>query len=272
MKHNKKRNTAFLYECLIKELTKSVVRKETKRKNQITNILKEYFTKGTILRKELDIYKTVFESKKMSKEFAQRFLFESKKDFNGLNKKEVFNTQTSLINKINKNLKGNPYANFVPNYKNIASLNMFFNSDTMNAKNRLIVETKLVGLLSTKVSYEKEEMKHIDNLTYKTFVDKFNETYSKSLRKEQKDLLTNYIVSFSDNGLGLKAFLNEEIGRLKKEVGECINNEKIAKNEVFLSDTRRVLEKLESFAKTPITEQMVREIFYIQDLVLEVKG
>ena len=64
--------------------------------------------------------------------------------------------------------------------------------------------------------------------------------------------------------------MNEEIGRLKKEVGECINSEKIAKNEAFLSDTQRVLEKLESFAKTPITEQMVREIFYIQDLVSEV--
>jgi len=270
MKHNKKRNTAFLYECLIKELTKSVVRNEVEKKSIITEILKEFFTKGTILRKELEIYKSIFESKKMSKEFAQRFLFESKKDFHDLDRKAIFNAQTSLINKINKTLKGNPYANFVPNYKNIASLNMFFNSDTMNAKSRLIVETKLVGLLSNKITYKKEEMKHIDNLTYKTFIDKFNETYSNTLRKEQKDLLTNYIVSFSDNGLGLKAFMNEEIGRLKKEVGKCINNEKIAKNNAFLSDTQRVLEKLESFAKTPITEKMVREIFYIQDLVSEV--
>ena len=30
MKHNKKRNTAFLYECLIKEMTKAVVRGELK--------------------------------------------------------------------------------------------------------------------------------------------------------------------------------------------------------------------------------------------------
>ena len=271
MKHNKKRNTAFLYECLIKELTISVVRKENKRKNQITNILKEYFTKGTILREDLDIYRLVLESKKMSKEFAQRFLFETKKDFSKLDRKKVFNAQTSLINKINKNISGGLYANFVPNYKNIASLNVFFNSDSMNAKNRLIIETKVMGSLTSREEQKKEDMKHIDNLTYKTFVDKFNETYSKSLRQEQKDLLTNYIISFSDNGLGLKTFLNEEISRLKKEVGECINNDKIAKNEAFLGDTQRVLDKLESFSKTPITEKMVREIFYIQDLILEVK-
>jgi len=35
MKHNKKRNTAFLYECLIKELTKTIVRKEIDKKEKI---------------------------------------------------------------------------------------------------------------------------------------------------------------------------------------------------------------------------------------------
>ena len=39
MKHNKKRNTAFLYESLIKELTKSIVRKENIRKEKINYIL-----------------------------------------------------------------------------------------------------------------------------------------------------------------------------------------------------------------------------------------
>ena len=51
-------------------------------------------------------------------------------------------------------------------------------------------------------------MKHIDNLTYKTFVGKFNDTYKNSLKENQKSLLTNYITSFSDNGLGLKSFIN----------------------------------------------------------------
>ena len=38
MKHNKKRNTAFLYESLIKELTRSIVKKDnTQRKKIIEN-------------------------------------------------------------------------------------------------------------------------------------------------------------------------------------------------------------------------------------------
>ena len=43
MKHNKKRNTAFLYECLLKELTKTIVRSENKRKDEIISIIKEFF-------------------------------------------------------------------------------------------------------------------------------------------------------------------------------------------------------------------------------------
>ena len=40
LKHNKKRNTAFLYETLIKELTKAVVSKDIERKEILISMLK----------------------------------------------------------------------------------------------------------------------------------------------------------------------------------------------------------------------------------------
>ena len=80
-----------------------------------------------------------------------------------------------------------------------------------------MLENNLVKLLGRK-DRTLTEMKHLDNLEYKTFINKFNTAYERTLRTEQKDLLTNYIISFSDNGLGLKSFLNEEVGRLKKAV------------------------------------------------------
>ena len=114
---------------------------------------------------------------------------------------------------------------------------------------------------------EKKSLDHIDNLTYKTFVEKFNNTYSESLRPEQKDLLTNYIVSFSDNGLGLKSFLNEEIGRLKSVLKESIDNKLSGATN---KKTKMVLKKLETFSKKQITEDLVKDVFYIQDLAHEV--
>ena len=85
MKHNKKRNTAFLYESLVKELTKAIVRKEQVKKEKIINIIKENFCKHSPLQKELDLYKSILENKdKMTKDFSDRFLIETKKDAEAL--------------------------------------------------------------------------------------------------------------------------------------------------------------------------------------------
>ena len=268
-KHNKKRNTAFLYECLLKELTKSIVKGQHERKKQVIRILKEFFKKGSLLKQDLQVYRSILECKKMSKEFAQRFIFEARKDFYDLDRKQIFNKQTILIKTINETLSPTAFANFISNYKDIASVGAFFDSK-LKAKSRLLVESRLIQHI-TKEKTAKKEMKHIDNLTYKTFVDKFNKTYENTLRKEQKDLLTNYIVSFSDNGLGLKSFLNEEISRLKKEIHVLTEKEKKSKNEVFSAKLGRVLNKLESFSETPITDAIVKDVFYIQDLIEEVK-
>jgi hypothetical protein len=56
LKHNKKRNTAFLFESLTKELTKAIVNKDEKTKQIILSVIKEHFKKGSILSKELDVY------------------------------------------------------------------------------------------------------------------------------------------------------------------------------------------------------------------------
>ena len=55
MKHNKKRNTAFLYESLVKELTKSIINKDYSKKSQIIEVFKKYFSKGKLLKQELDL-------------------------------------------------------------------------------------------------------------------------------------------------------------------------------------------------------------------------
>ena len=119
----------------------------------------------------------------------------------------------------------------------------------------------------TKKETVSKEIKHVDNLTYKTFVNKFNETYEHTLRDEQRLLLTNFITSFSDNGLGLKCFMNEELGRLKKEMVFLIEADNVSA--VYKQRGQKVLNKLDAFSSTPINEEMVKDVFYIQDLIAE---
>ena len=269
IKHNKKRNTAFLYESLIKELTKAILKNDLKTKTKVLNLIKENFCKGAILKKELELYNTLLETKGLNREFATRLLVEVKKDFDNLNRKQVFNSQTQLIKKINETFSKEVFANFMSNYRDIATVGQFFQSSGLGARKRLLVEDKIIGLVTSKKEDLKEsQIKHVDKLTYKTFINKFNSTYQNALREEQKKLLTNFIVSFSDNGLGLKSFLNEEIGRLKTELNQSIQNRKLPLH--IVERSQKVVERLDDFSKTPITEQVVQDVFYIQDLVGEI--
>ena len=263
MKHNKKRNTAFLYECLVKEMTKAIVRKDLVLKEQIIRILKLYFSKGTVLAEDLQMYKELMETKRLKESLGIRFLEEVKKDWEALDRKTIFNKQTQLIREFNQWIP-KAFGSFVPNYKNIATIGQYFNSDGLKPKTRLLIEERLKSLVvSHSEAIKEDKMKTLDSLTYNTFVNKFNDSYKHSLLKEQRELLTNYITSFSDNGLGLKSFMNEEFGRLKEQ---C----QILSETKWSSKIKLVEEKLISFSKKPLTEDMIKDIFYIQDLLAEI--
>ena len=266
MKHNKKRNTAFLYECLIRELTRAIIKENKEKQETIQTILKEFFMKGKPLKNELNLYSSLIESKELSADFSRRLLVETKKDFDSLDRKEIFNEQTNLIKEFNQNLP-EAFSNFVPNYKDIATLGLFFQDNNLNAKKRIMLEDKMVSFLGRKEDVL-TEMKHIDKLEFKMFVKRFNDTYEHSLLREQKELLSNFITSFSDNGLGLKVYLNNEIGRLKEAVDlEIVESTNAALTENF----QKVKAKLDSYAQTPLNSFIVEEVFYIQDLLAEVK-
>ena len=80
-------------------------------------------------------------------------------------------------------------------------------------------------------------------------------------------MLGNFITSYSDNGLALKVYLNNEIGRLKEAVDtEIVEGTNVALTENF----KKVKAKLDKYSQIPINQQMVEEIFYIQDLMHEV--
>ena len=267
MKHNKKRNTAFLYECLIRELTKAIIKENKEQQTVVKTILREFFSAGKPLRQELNLYNSLLESKELSKEYSQRFLVETKKDFDNMDRKEVFNEQTALINRINKALGSKTFSNFVPNYKDLATVGLFLQDSNIGAKKRIMLEDKMVSFLGRK-EQTLTEMKHLDKLEFKMFVDRFNSTYEHSLLREQKELLGNFITSYSDNGLALKVYLNNEIGRLKEAVSTEIVE---GTNEALTENFKKVKAKLDSYAKTPLNEAVVEEIFYIQDLLAEVK-
>ena len=267
-RHNKKRNTAFLYEVLVQETTKCVVGNDQERRKKVLGVLREFFSKGKILHKERQLYAALTTSGELKKEILARILEESKAEYEKLDKKEVFDQQTSLINKVNKEISPSVFSNFVQNYKSLATISQILNQE-LPVRERVLLEGAFVDNC-TAPKRETSNMEPTDELVYRTFVKNFNKKYEGSLLEEQKEILTRHAISFSDNGLSLRIYLNEEIGRLKQKLEEAAGHELIKEDSSMLQKTNDVLKILESYkgAEKVEYDNMV-QIMEIQKLVRE---
>tara|TARA_R110002110_G_scaffold24247_3_gene91158 strand:+ start:195 stop:1025 length:831 start_codon:yes stop_codon:yes gene_type:complete len=267
LKHNKKRNTAFLYESLVRELTLSIINKNSEQKKLIEQTLIKFFKKGTNLQKDLDSYKAIYETRNASARNAEKLLMEAKhKRFSDINEKELFNEQTSLIEDINKNIGKQTFSHFLPNYKNLATISQIFNKD-ISVKNKVLLENSVIKTML--VENKKEtEMKPVGNIAFDIFLKKFNEKYNGTLLEEQQDLIKNYLFSFADNKAGLVMYLEEEMGRLEKDLKEAQASENCeeTKNKLKL-----VQESVLNNKDKEINKEVILQILKVQELISEIK-
>lgn len=272
IKHNKKRNTIFLYEALVRELTKATVEKDQDRRETILDIVKEHFSNNTLMGREVRIYKNILETKDAKQNIAEKILSESKIEYSVINKKQLFVEQSQMISRINKELSKDVFTTFVPNYKNLATLQQVFNNVDLTAKERVLLEEEVLQLMTEATGQvEGKELRHIDNLVFKTFVERFNKEYS-GLLEEQKTLLSRFISSGIGGDLEFQMYLNDEIGRLKEEVSTAKTAKEFTEDTEMLSKADQVLGILEGFSQKPLEDGDLKKILKIQELAREIKN
>jgi len=264
--HNKKRNSVFLYEVLVRELTKSIIKKDENKKNEVLSLLKEFFKKGTILSKELECYKEILDSKGLKKTTVEKIIEEVKKVYFSLGQNALETSHNQLIKKVNEKLTPSIYSTFIPNYKNLATIYQLFNSRKISPKKRIMLEENLIKDLCNeeKKEEQKEKLEPLTKLEFRMFVKNFNEKYG-GLLKEQKELLERYILSSLDD-IELKIYLNEEVGRLKEVVKKSLTLKEISDNVDIKNKTNEVVKVLEGLKEKPFDEIMLEQVLKIQNL------
>ena len=121
-RHNKKRNSAFLYEILIHELTRAVLAKNDNLKNKITNLIKESFSRNSMMYRELKLYRAITHTNNVNILTAEKIINEVKIRHREIDKKMLLSEQNKVAAKIRKFLSKDAFSSFVPNYKNLASI------------------------------------------------------------------------------------------------------------------------------------------------------
>jgi hypothetical protein len=251
-KHNKKQNTAILYECLIKELAVATINSDKAGITSVLGTIKEFFSPGSPLRSELDLYKNLAVSS--SPEIAAKLLQEMKVSYESLNKEVITEQQKKLVKKMGETRRG-IFSHFIPNYRTLASIYQIFRK-TVKPHERLILEGMICEEISKPKVAESAPSKPLSSLVYRKYVENFNAEY-KELLTEQKELLRNYILG----GTEFTVFLNEEIGRLRTVLteGELKND----------SRSGQVVEMLNQFKESLPTKEMVERVLKIQELANE---
>jgi hypothetical protein len=268
IKHNKKRNTAFVYEALLREATVSAMRKDTKTRNTALNLIKKHFKNGSLLRRDLECYTSLYENQKLTTKTSEKIIREAKIAQRLIDPDGLFKKQTKLINDVNKELTPSIFNNYVPNYKTLASISQIF-SGKMSPKKSIVLESQIIVNMCANNATDKET-KDVDGVIINTFINKFNEKYTGDLLDEQKELLSYYISSFLDNSVELKTFLNEEIQRLKTKVHSAAQMEDFENDSEMSSKAKQIVEKLDSFSKVNIDDEVLLTVMKTQRLVREI--
>lgn len=264
LKHNKKRNTAFIYEVLINEMSKATMHGLHEKKAAALDILKRHFCKNSVLREELEIYRSFEDLGGLDQQTLEKIILEARGHAISLNKDEIYNEQTKAINSINKQLGADSWDGFVKNYKKLATINQAVFAKS-NPKKQVFVEQKLVKLLGEQ-DKKSEPFPTINKLALKTFLDKFNQQYSDTLNESQKTLLSKYVTSYKDSGLELKMYLYEEIERLRDSLEECLTAGTASPK------LELVLEKINGYQNRNVDKKLVTEVIKIQSLVGELQN
>ena len=134
-KHNKKRNTAFVFEALVREATVAILKEDTETRDKATQLIRKHFKPGSMLKKDLDCYRSLYENQQLDRFTSEKILKEVKIQKHILNQEGLFDEQSALIHDVNKELNSSVFGNFVPNYKTLATIAQIF-SPKISPKNQ----------------------------------------------------------------------------------------------------------------------------------------
>ena len=260
IKHSKYKNTGILFELLTRQITSDILsgRKEPK----AIPILEKYFNRNKELGKELVLYLSFFNGKKLSEtkslDYINIVVDQRKKLDNRKLKLEKYN----LVKEIKENYDLHKFLfNRVPSYKIYASIYKSFECavqgytyenvrELSSAKYTLVeylcgeTENKNIVIESEVVNTLREQEEDLRLLTYRLILEKFNKKYKK-LNESQKNLLREFLNKGTDTSHILQLAKNEA-KTLSNSIDKKIEHVQNDVQKIKLAEIRNQLNNFES--------------------------
>jgi hypothetical protein len=281
IKHNKIKNTGILFELLVRKVAADVL--DGKSDSFAVKIMREHFHSKSELGKELQLYRSFFNTPKLSETKAFNMLDLVLERRRSLNEKLLAAQKFLLIKELKEHCDLKTFmSGRVPSYKVYASLYKLFETAKTNESmmeineiisSRFVIVEHLQGAFKEEpvikennyteiIKQQPEEIRH---LSYKFLLEKFNEKYS-NFSEKQKALLREYI----NNGTNLDKFtkyVSSEATTLAQQIKK--NSSKI-KNDITRIKLNEVMSQLNSIQeKSSVKENNITALLIAYEISKE---
>lgn len=225
--HSKKKNTGIIFRILTHKLIECSITPELAKKNSkkilaINEVINKYFKSGTELNKELKIYNQLLNSKFNDKQTIYRFLDEvfSKKITSKINKEKIKKEKFNLIQECYKLFdKKEFWKTKVDGYKSFAAVSSLLeNKQKLDVKDVIMLEETIANHIINNYSKERPYDSDIDNITFASAYEIFNETCLQKLNKQQNDTIMNFITEAKCDVNNMRSYMINNIKKMQKIV------------------------------------------------------
>lgn len=282
--HNKKKNTALLFEFLTYEISDSLVKEDNKRSEAALKILKKYFKKNSELFKEYRIARALLSMRSVSEKTADTILSEAREAVKNLNNDLINESKRKLSRDIHFKIGESFYDHAIKDYKDFATVQQLFelwkSNISINESSANTIKTKfeLEEVLKQRMTKEEfDESQHlmlseqspgVRRLIIKKMIERFNEKYGTKLNESQKRILKMFMSENRDKTVipllrDIKETTEYEIDKWIKT-----NSESEFINEKLLETKKLILEE----KYDTLNEETVIRHFLYSDLTDELRG
>ena len=282
IKHSKFKNTGFLFELLVRQITAEVM---SSSKSVGEKLLKEHFNSKQELSKELKLYQYLINEKYNSESKAEQFINTILEARKKIDEKKLTKEKYNLIKEIKETYDLDEFIKSpISNYKTLASIYKIFETvvtdtqyeptDIVSARFTIAeniinssIQNKDIKLKDAVLEEYRKQDDDLRAVSYKLLVESFNNKYS-NLTNDQKGLLREYINNINNTGK-LSEYVSNEVTKLVeglKEVGSKISD-KVTK--IKLAETITNIRKIKSVKK--IKEQHLSAMMMTYELLKELK-
>lgn len=282
IKHSKVKNTGVLFELLVRQITLEILNGD--KTENAKKIVKEFFSSGKELNKELRLYELLLNEKYNSESKAERFVETVGDAYSNLDQVKLKSEKYNLIKRIKESFDSEQFLSSpISNYKVLASIYKVFESKKMSEYDIKEVFNSKVTLIENIISrpssksinendrlvetYKKQD-KDIRLLTYKILLETFNKKYT-SLDNSQKEVLREFINNITNTSKFKDYFLENlqkttnELSKIKSSVNDKITS-------IKLNETISVLKKQK--VGREVSDSQVSLLLMSQELLKEIKS